>query len=403
MIQQSGETSVPVADLLGEHPFEVFAQLRNDAPVCYVAEIDTWMLTRYSDCVEVLEDPARYSSAYAAPPLDKVLEPEILQILIKSGEPGNHVVQTDPPDHAAMRSIAQGLFHGKRINNTIPFMRETADKLIDQFLPSGTADLVAQFALPYVQTVLSSIAGVPDDRAPLMAEGNEAFLLLMTPTATLEQKVVAAHKFVEYELAIGELLAEKRANPGDDMISDLVTGPPLPEPDARMFVKGLYAGGIHTTCDAITSTVFALLGSATHWTEAKENPSMARGLLEETLRRDAPHRGLLRVTTEPVRLAGVELPAGAKVLPMLGAANRDPAIFGDPDAFVPGQRENMRDHLAFGHGIHRCVGAPLARAEGRVALEALTSRLPLPRTATEELSHYPAFYFWGLAALPIAW
>lgn len=390
-----------------EDPFTFYRWSRENEPVTFNSDIGAWMVTRYEDIVRVAGDPETFSSSVAAPPLDQLNPPEVLEILAQAGPPGQHMVQADPPEHGPMRAIGHRLLGGQRIRGSEDTMRAIARRLVEEFDGDG-GDLVTAFSEPFVHRVLSSLVGIPEADIEQVKRWNDVFLLLMTPLASLEEKVDAARQFVAYEQYLNGLIEERRARPCGDIIGDLVAlrdmpGTPVALHDMRMFIRGLYAGGIHTTKDAIDSAVLSMLQDRSRWDAARLDPKSIPAIFEETLRRDAPHRGLTRLVTRDTELAGVRLPAGSMLLLLYGSANRDEKVFDDPDAFIEG-RPNIREHLAFGYGIHRCLGTLLARTEGRIALETLTELVPqLDLDPGRELVYSPAFYFRGLENLHVRW
>lgn len=273
-------------------------------------------------------------------------------------------------------------------------------------------ELVARFTLPYVKRVLSRLVGIPEPDMDQVETWNDAFLGLMSPLTPHDRQITLAHQYVEYERYLEQLIADRRADPREDIVSDLVrvyADEDIPEqralPDMKMFIRGLYAGGIHTTTDGIDSTVYLMLTTdgGRHWHEASSDPGVIPAMWEETLRTEAPHRGLTRVATRDVRIGGVTVRSGEQVLLLFGAANRDAEVFAEPDRFRPG-RDNIRRHMAFGQGIHRCLGRTLAHREAIEALTVLTGRLPQAGLASEyRVDYSPAFYFRGLQTLQLSW
>ncbi|MFQ6229739.1 cytochrome P450 [Nocardia sp. NPDC002869] len=395
-----------------EDPFQYYAWSQVNAPVIWNPAIGAWLLTRYRDIERVVADTETFSNASAVPPLDKLLPPDVLNIIAQAGPPGRHMLQTDPPEHRAMRRIGHAVMDGQRIQRQVPYMRELAASLIDVFVDDGAVELVAGFTLPYVKRVLSRLVGIPESDMDRVETWNDAFLGLMSPLIGHDRKIELAHQYVEYELYLEQLIADRRADPRDDIVSDLVrfyADEQIPDdralPDMKMFIRGLYAGGIHTTADGIDSAVYLMLTADDGglWREAAVRPAVIPEIWEETLRLEAPHRGLSRLATRDVEIGGKTIEQGQQVLLLFGAANRDPDVFGEPDRFRRG-RENIRRHMAFGQGIHRCLGRILAHHEGIEGLAMLADRLPRAQIAPSyHPSYSPAFYFRGLQQLDLVW
>lgn len=391
-----------------ENPFPFFSWSRAQAPVTYVPDPGVWLVTRYGDVVSVLSDPARFSSTMSIPDIDRDNPPEVLRILSRTLPTGFGAVQVDPPQHAPLRAVWRRLMRVSRIKAIQPRAREIAEELVASFAADGHADLVEQFCKPFVQRVLGTFVGNPPADTPRVASWNEDFIALLTPAGGGADKQDAAARFVDYNNYLLELIDQRRRDPREDLISELVhhpaasSGQYLDTVGMLNIIRSAYAAGTNTPIDAIGNAVLNLLAEG-HWQRAGTDPAVIPALVEETLRRDSPHRGLMRVTTTDTELAGVHLPAEALVLPLLSSANRDETQFEAPDAFRP-ERPGMRRHVAFGHGIHLCIGAQLARVECRVALAVLTQRLPTLRLAEQfEPTHYPAWFFWGLETLHVTW
>jgi cytochrome P450 len=250
------------------------------------------------------------------------------------------------------------------------------------------------------------MVGIPDGDHERVAAGDRSFLALLVPNVDIATKKQAAEHYVEYDRYLLDLLEQRRSRPADDMLTELaalIDDPtePFTVADVLMFIRGVFAAGTHTPADAISATLLNTLSDREHWERMVADPSVIPAMIEETLRRDAPHRGLMRLTTRDTQLHGVHLPAGSAIFPMLGSANRDGDHFDEPDAFRPA-RDGVRTHVAFGHGPHDCVGAHLARVQARIALNVLTSRLPALQLAPDFTPvHHSDWFFWGLDRLDV--
>jgi cytochrome P450 len=268
---------------------------------------------------------------------------------------------------------------------------------------------VGEYAAPFVQTVINAIIGFPAEDDDRVQAWTDDFVLLWNPLAPVDGKVEAAHRMADYSRYLQALVEQRRTEPRDDLISDLVHGangyPGLPDESVQNIVRGAARiAGFDTTRDAITSTMLAMLQHPEVAERVRTDPARTiPKLTEEVLRRDAPHRGLFRITTRETELGGTALPAGAMCLLLFGSGNRDENVFPDPDA-VDLDRPNVREHLAFGTGVHVCPGAPMARAEIRVALETLLYRLPGLRLADGyEPTYIASYFFRGLERLDVTW
>jgi cytochrome P450 len=318
------------------------------------------------------------------------------------------VVNEDEPDHRRFRRVFDAGFTGARVRAILPTMRERADELIDRFT-GNRADLVLDYAIPFVQTVISTIIGFPLEDTDKVQAWTDDFVLLWNPLAPLAPRIEAARRMADYTRYLQALIDDRRANPREDLLSDLIHGangfPGVPDEHVHNMIRGAArVAGFDTTRDAITATMLVILQNPDVRTRVRADPARAiPKVTEEALRRDAPHRGLFRVTTRDTTLGGTDLPAGSPLLLLFGSGNRDESVFPHPDD-VELDRPNVRDHLAFGRGLHVCPGAPMARAEIRVALETLIHRLPGLRLADGyEPTYIASYFFRGLESLDVTW
>jgi cytochrome P450 len=374
-------------------------------PVCWSPVMQAWMVTRHADISAILHDPLTYSSSNVIP--SQWDTPEAAEIFTAAGcvAEGSQLIQEDGPEHAILRRVVDHAFSGRRIRPLIPVMQARAGELIDSL--SATADLRGQFADPFVRTVISAAMGIPAADVDLVSGWNNDLVVLETPPAPVELKVDAAPRIVAYEHWITALASARRADPQPDFISDLVNGgpgfDPVSENDLQYLFRGVRLAGHETTRDTITTSIYLMLRERELWEGAVANAATIPRIIEEVLRYEAPHRGLMRITMTEVELGGVVLPAGSPLVLMYGAGNRDGSVFADPTA-VQLSRANIREHLAFGSGRHRCPGEGLARTEVRIALEVLTQRMPTLRLAEGfEPSWAASFFFRGLESLPVTW
>ncbi|PXY25738.1 linalool 8-monooxygenase [Prauserella flavalba] len=390
-----------------EDPHLFYEWARAEQPVCYSETLGAWMVTRYDDLMTMVHDPDTYSSKNALPSIwDN--PPEVVRELAGCVAEGSTIVNEDEPKHLPLRKVLDHAFSGRRIRAVLPLMTKRANELIDAFEPDRSADLLAQYSDPFVQAIVSAVFGIPDEDVAKVQSWTNDYVLLWNPLAPTPGKIEAARRLVEYEKYIAELIEDRKKHPREDFISDMVHGngdafPPMSYADIQYVFRGLRVAGYDTTRDTVTSAILLMLQHREHWDRACQDPKAIPRLVEETLRRDAPHRGLMRVTTRETELGGVTLPAGSALLLLFGSGNRDERKFPDPDAVDP-DRANVREHLAFGNGIHQCPGNNLARTEVRVALETLTRRLPQIDLAPDYRPTYIASYFFrGLESLRVVW
>ncbi|MBB5129752.1 cytochrome P450 [Streptomyces albaduncus] len=389
------EELAPEGHDLAADPHSVHAALRAGGPVHRVhvpGSGDAWLVVTREAVRAALTDPRlrndiRHSATWETDGGHAV---------------GRNMLQSDPPHHTRLRRLVAGHFTPGRIAGLRPGIERVARELLARLPRPGTADLVSGYALPLPVTVICDLLGVPEaDRAAFHTWSNE----LVMPTGA-EAAAASAAALTDY---LTELIAEKARTPDGSLLADLTTaaGPPgagnglTPEELLGMAFLLLVAGH-ETTVDLISATAHSLLTHPDQLALLRADPTLTGGAIEESLRFNSPvHAGAFRFAAEPLELAGTRVDAGDAVLVSLAAASRDPLAFPDPDRFDITRRP--QGHLAFGHGAHHCLGAPLARAEATVALRLLLERHPTLTLATD-----PASLTWrtstllrGLTALPV--
>lgn len=378
-------------------PYAGYATLRETGPVHRITGPDglpVWLVTRYADVRQALADPRlaldrRHSApgnyrGFALPP---ALDANLLNM--------------DPPDHTRIRRLVTKAFTPRRIDRLREPVQRVADELADAMAPLGRADLITAFAAPLPITVICDLLGVPaDDRHDFRAWTDT----LITPDPGRPQ---------EARTAVGAMIAfftglirRKRERPGDDLLSDLITvrdqEDRLTEDELTSLAFLILFAGYENTVHLIGNAVLALLTHPEQLAALRADPALAAGAVEEFARFDGPAPlAIRRFPREDVAIGGVTVPAGETVLLALASANRDPGQFPEPDRLDLARPENQ--HLALGHGIHYCLGAPLARLETEVALTTLLRRFPglaLDRPPAD-LRHRPSLRARGLLALPV--
>jgi cytochrome P450 len=386
----------------------LFYRAARARPVTFSPSIGAYMVSRYHDIRSVLDDPDTFSSSAALPWIYDN-PPEVVTELKAGNVPETTmVVNEDEPRHRQMRALFDAAVSGARVRSLLPLMQQRAGELIDGFA-DGHADLVTDYAIPFVQAVIGAVIGFPPEDTRQVQGWTDDVNLLWNKLAPVRDRVDAARGLADYTRYLQALIDDRRAHPRDDMISVLVHGadgfPGVTDDYVHNIVRGAgRVAGFDTTRDAITATILVALQDPHVPARLAADPARTvMKVTEESLRRDAPHRGLFRVTTRETELGGVPLPSGTFLLLLFGSANRDETVFPNPDA-VNLDRDNVREHVAFGKGIHSCPGAPLARAEIRVALQTLFDRLPGLRLADGYQPTYIASYFFrGLESLRVCW
>ncbi|MFF3949979.1 cytochrome P450 [Streptomyces sp. NPDC001902] len=356
-------------------PFPLYQELRQEGPVrraVIQGELEAWLVTRYEDGLAALTDPRLSSDVRDAadPRLMARLPTTERESMIRT------MLRADPPDHTRLRRLVSKAFTARRVAELEPRVQAVTDELLDAIVPAGRADLVEDFALPLPVTVISELLGVPvSDRYDFQRWTDD--MVLQGPQPPDPAKIEAAWKQMHGYLTA--LLDAKRAHPGDDLLSALIA---THDDEQRLDRHELIAmaflllvAGYITTVNLIGNGIAALLTHPDQLRMLREDPGLLPGAIEEFLRYDGPvNPGIARFAREDLTIAGVAIPRGATVVVASAIADRDPARFGDPDRLDITREDNA--HLAFGHGIHYCLGAPLARLEGRIAIGTALRRLP---------------------------
>ncbi|MFF2400677.1 cytochrome P450 family protein [Streptomyces goshikiensis] len=371
-----GSVPLPYADpAFVADPFPLYRQLREDGPVRRVViagALDAWVVTRYEDGLAALSDSRLSSDVRDAS------DARLLRQLPTSGGESlmGNMLRSDPPDHTRLRRLVSKAFTAHRVAGMRPRIQAIADQLLDAVAPAGCADLVADFALPLPVTVISELLGVPlDDRHDFQRWTNR----IVTRGAEPPDPAVVNEAYQHMRAYVTELVRAKRAAPGDDLLSGLIAARDeeqrLTEDELVAMVFLLLAAGHITTVNLISGGIAMLLTHPAQLDLLRSDPELLPGAIEEFLRYDGPvSPGIARFAREDVEIAGVTVPRGATVLIGSAIADRDPARFPDPERLDITRQDNA--HLAFGHGIHYCLGAPLARLEGQIAIAAALRRLP---------------------------
>lgn len=356
---QEPEVSFSPQDLFDyPDPYPLFASLRQSSPVLRVVQFqrETFMVTRYDDVAATLRDSDTFSSRSNA---------QLAEVM------GRNIIQMDGKEHQKHRQIVQHAFHFKAIAALEEYMHGVAHELIDAFARDGRANLVDRFAELFPIRVIARLVGVP-------IQDFEQFkrwaLDIIGFTKDRQRGLAASRSVRDFLLPI---IAERRARPSDDVLSRLVTGEVdgqrLSDEEVVSFLRLLLPAGAETTFRWIGSTLFALLHHPAQLEEVLADRALAAAALEETLRWETPVLFVGRETTRAVEIAGVTIPEGAMVTPVIGSANRDEGHYAEPDRWD--LHRGADDHLSFGGGRHFCLGYHLARIEARIALDAVLDRL----------------------------
>lgn len=390
-----------------DDPFPLFAELRELGAVHRVTLVDghdAWLVVRYEEAILALNDSRLSKNMHAALASGSAV--------VAEGLPGpafaRHMLTVDPPDHTRLRRLVSAAFSPRRVEALRSNVQTITDDLLDEIAKQGPAsriDLVAAFAFPLPFTVICELLGVPQsDRSRL----GRAFTKLLVPTSSPAEYAVAKEASDVVVGMLEALVAAKKGDACDDLISGLISARDgderLDNQELLSTIFQLMVAGHDTTASLIGNSFVAMFRNPTLLEKLRSDPEQIPAAVEEFLRYDAPvPHATFRYTVEPVELGGATIPAGEQVIICLAAANRDPARYPSSER-VEIDRSASR-HLAFGHGIHHCLGAPLARMEGVVAIGTLLRRYPDLTLAVraEDLhwGHGDGLVLRGLSELPV--
>jgi cytochrome P450 len=398
----------PFRDPYLADPYEFFAEARPATPVFYSPRINYWVVTRYHDIRLIFETPKLFSAANALSPIQPPCA-DAGRILTEAGvSPIPTMTNVDPPAHTRVRRLANAAFKPRLVAAMEPFIRELVVRFAEKQLVGGRADLIRDFAWELPALVIFRVLGIPDEDVPQVKAGSESRVLFMFGHPTAEEQCRLARGMAAFWGYAEKLVASRAREPREDFTSDLLLArdgalPALTHAEAATIIYGLLLAGHETTTNLLGNAFRRLLSQRSAWNEICADPSLIPNAIEEVLRLDSSVIAWRRKTTKAVEIGGVAVPADADLLLLLGSANRDPAVFEDPERFDL-RRPNARDHLAFGHGAHFCLGAPLARLEARVVLEEFVTRFPTLRLVEgQTLRYQPNISFRGPLSLLADW
>lgn len=373
-----------------------YAYLREHAPVYWVESLQAWAVSRHDDVTYILKNPHLFSSSAF---FDQLLGefnpvPEI-----------PWMITSDPPAHTRLRKLANKGFMPSMIRNLAPRIGAITLELIERLRVQREFDFTRDFSAVFPVLVIAEMLGVERERrADFKRWADDIISAANRATASEEDRQRIRQSVKEVRGYFEETIARRRQAPGDDIISAFVRAEEenqaLTSTEVLSLSILLLLGGSETTTNLLGSLMVTLLEQPDDLARVRRDPSLIPQLVEEGLRYHSPVQALFRQTTQTVEIAGISIPAHATVMPFLASANRDPRKFPDPERFD--LTRNTDGHVAFGLGVHFCLGAPLARAEARVALEAMLPYLPSLRTTAQPAMWLDSFFVRGPKTLPLA-
>jgi len=388
-----------------EDPYPLYARLRAEAPVHWSKAWGVWVLTRYADTLTIMRDPRHFSNAGRFTKFLGTLPDDVqhaISHLKRSYSVG--MLQSDPPDHTRLKVLVNKAFTPRAIELMRPRIEHLVNGLLDQVQAAGAMDVIADLAYHLPAIVIAEMLGVPpEDRQQFTRWTDDIVGFQAKGRAALESAQRAQTSMMAMEDYFLRLCHQRRAEPEADLMTALAqaeeAGDKLTEGELLSACTTLLVAGHETTRNLIGNGVLALLQNPVQLEQLRQQTGLIGPAIEELLRFNGPlQRGWRRVT-EDVELEGQPIRAGELVYVMLGSANRDPAVFADPDQLKLDRQPNP--HVAFGFGTHFCLGGPLARLEGAVAIETLLHRMPRLKLAADEVVWHDNSLIRGVKALPV--
>jgi cytochrome P450 len=409
----------PFAPTVIADPVPWYALMRKEQPVFRVPGRGFYLVTRYEDVMAAVRDPEVFSNRFHSPGLalgqgSAAVQEEIAAILAEGYPRTATLLTNDPPAHTRFRRLVARAFTPRRVASWLPAIDRLSDELVERFAGRGSVELVSEFAVPLPIGVIADALGVPRDMQPTFRKWTDDSTDLIGADVTDQRRLDAARGLVEFQRYFAAELDERRRSPRDDFLTDLVHATvdgdeegledtrPLDVPEMLSILHQLLVAGNETTTTLLAEAMRILVAHPDAYARvaADDGGSHVADVTEEVLRLCAPAQGMFRVVTRDTVLGGVEIPAGSTAVLMYASANRDGAQWPDGDSFCPG-RDGVRQHLAFGSGIHYCIGAALSRAEAQAALPRLCRAMPDARLAAGTLDYKPSFVLRGLRSLPL--
>ena len=394
------------ADVIAD-PYTYYGRLREEDPVHWNALYDLWVLTRHDDVVWMTRHHELFSSAVfrndPRPPYPAIDESDLGLYEYVRNYQADQFIQHDRPDHLEMRKVVHSYFTPRSMEAWRPFVQNAIKELLDAAEEKGHMDVMKDLATPLPVLVIAQMMGVPAADRPHVRELAEKLLYIGRGEYDRMPMLTAGMQgMIDY---VSPLVDERIVNPGDDFISVLAQGEKrgvFTRHQVLVNTSLLLLAGHETTINLLCNGTLAFLNHPDQWALFKQDPAdQAKRATEECLRYDAPVKSIQRIASQDVEMRGKVLRKDDRIRWFITPANRDPEVFAQPDTFDITRDPNP--HVAFGSGVHHCLGATLARVEGQEVFKALAERFPALHLETEELTYQPSITFRSLKALPVAW
>lgn len=389
-----------------ENPYAFYSHLRSEEPITFSPVLNAYLVSRFEDIRLMLSQPDLYSSKDTMNPV-VTLCPQAIAELSKGYPFVPNFINSDSPEHARFREPLQKAFAPGRIRVLEPFLRQRISEMLDSFINDGHAEIISQFAYPLPLEVILNMLGIPHSEMAQVKQWCDNWIALLLSPLPEDRQVFCARSTVDLHHYLIDIVRQRQQVPQADVITSLIETVlpgqrPLSDAELIATIMGLTVAGHETITRLIGNGLVLLLEEPGRWQQFCTHPEDIPLVIEEIIRFHGPVRGFMRTTTRPTTLGGVDMPAGTKLFLIYGSANRDEMHFSGSDQFQMQRKPNH--HLGFGHGVHFCIGAPLARLEGRLMFEALAQRFPSLRLAEQQqLAHNPDLVNYGYQRVEVVW
>jgi cytochrome P450 len=390
-----------------QNPFPLYQWALANSPVMEIPGTGMKIVMSYDMCSEATGRVEEFSNDFTSAIAGAMAEdPEVKAIIEKGWPQINTLLTADPPVHTRFRKLVNLAFSMPRVNALEDGIRAKVNRLIDGFIDKGECEIVSEFSVSLPVQVICEQLGFELSEQANVKRWSDAFADRLGHMISKERELECAHEVVEFQHAVKAKIDARRATPTDDLLSDIVNARidgerPLDDAEILSVAQQLMVAGNETTTHSLAGGIVHLAQNPDAQAKVRANPAIIPNMIEEVLRLDTPTAGMWRVVKKDCSLGGHDFKAGEMIMLRYAAANRDPAKYADPDRFDP-ERQNARTHLAFGKGIHMCVGNMLSRKEMTVAFQQLLARLDDIRIADgAELKVSPNLLLRGLISAPI--
>ena len=387
------------------NPYSYYDTLRTEAPMHFFPPLNIWFLTRYDDCAAALKNP-RLSSGIPRTAMGKPADlPADLEPLFGALVQNEMawMMSKDSQEHTRMRNLVHKAFTPRMIENLRGRIQQITDDLLDQMQGAKETNFIDAFAFPLPVTVIAEMLGVPAADRQMFRHWSDHIVKAADFNVPVDEYKISLNAVKEFSDYAGKMIDERRKKPADDLVGILVAaedeGHKLTHEEVIANMILLLIAGFETTVNLLGNTMFNLFRNPAEFQKLKSDLSLIKPAIEESLRYESPVQMIVRLAVEDFEFNGNAVKKGQVVANILGAANRDPSHFANPANFDITRADN--DHIAFGNGVHFCLGAPLARLEGEIALGSILKRMPNIRQANGEVIQRDTFVFRGLTSLPV--